>query len=146
MRDLDDALVSGVLADRVLAMLQKGALDPEAREAAVTLARFAELAIAFRTGELSSIEDRDVRASTVYSLLARAVARVAGPTGGISALRRYAQLLRSVAQNQLPARERAELMTFLDTVSEVSLDSARGKVGALLGAAEDRRGRPWTRS
>lgn len=144
--DVDDALLSGVLADQVIGGLRRGQLDNEGRSAAEALARFVSLAIAFRTGELSGITEREMPASTAYSLFARAAAHTPGSIGGMSALHRYRDLLRRARGGQLPVAERDELEKFLDTVATVSLDSARGKVGALLGNVEDRARRPWTRS
>ncbi len=144
LRDVDDALLSGVLADQVIPGLLRGGLDRHGRLAAEALTRFAELAIAFRTGGLSMIPQREVSAPAIYTLFARAAAQSAGAGSGIEALRRYAELLARVGQ--LDPHQRAELTRFLESLAQVSLEGARGTAGARLSGGGERRHPPWTRS
>jgi hypothetical protein len=144
LRDLDDALLSGVLADQVIAGLARGGLDQRGRAAAEALARFADVAIAFRTGGLSAIPHRDVSAHAIYTLFARAAARTVGSGGSIQALRHYAELLARVSQLNL--QQRSELARFLESLAQVSLEGARGTAGVLLSGRGEHRRPPWTRS
>lgn len=144
LRDVDDALLTGVFADQVISGLARGGLDQRGRYAAEALTRFAQLAIAFRTGGLSAITQREVSAPAVYSLFARAAAQASGSDQSVEGLRRYAGMLSRATQ--LGAEERKELNSFLESLAVISLEGARSTAGALLSGGGEHRGRPWTRS
>lgn len=145
MRDQTASLLIGTLADQILDDIYEGGPTPRGRAAAERLERLLSLAVAYRTGDLSSATaDPDVSASAAHSFLATAGLRLGALREGVEGLEAFRPPLAAAREGQLDVPGRELLEPLLHLLSTTSSDTARERVPAFFPGEVDRRRRNWT--
>jgi hypothetical protein len=140
---IGDVFYIGTLAANLTDALRTGQCDKRAQEAAAGLHQLIELAIAFRTGNLS-VERKKTPLSPAdaFSLFVEALLQMPLSSPDAPRLEYFSNLLSACAEGRrVDKREQDDLATFLAHVSRASASVAQGVAAALNRGL--RGGTPW---
>jgi hypothetical protein len=135
---IGDAFYIGLLADAAADGLESGNHSAEWATQLREFTKLVELAVAYRSGELSQVRlGTSVSSSDVYSLLARATLQLPVGIRPASGLGSYRDLLASLLRGTLDAPGRSLLLAYLRAVARDSARMAEAAVVALSPEGRD---------
>jgi len=141
---IGDVFYIGKLSADLTDAIRAERLDEGVRASAEELRQLLQLAIAFRTGDLSEERKKtNISPADAYSLFSDALLQMPLSARSVSGLAYYVELLKAMTEGHLDAHARDELATFFASVSEASARIAQG-VAAALNPGQ-RGGTPWRR-